>query len=190
MPRTDDLHKVPEGLPQPGNDGACDHLLRMTMPPIFLPSTSGKSVSLADASCENRVIVYCYPRTGTPNTTLPPGWNDIPGARGCTPESCAFRDHWQELQALQADVFGLSTQTTEYQQEMVERLHLPFAILSDADLALTQSLRLPTFAEAGMVLIKRLTLVLTQSKVEHVFYPIFPPDKHAEEVIAWLKKVN
>ena len=189
MLRADNLYEVPEGLPQPENDQACDHLPGMTIPAIFLPSTRGLSISLAEASCEKRVIVYCYPRTGTPNTDPPPGWNDIPGARGCTPESCAFRDHWQELQALQADVFGLSTQTTEYQQEMTERLHLPFAVLSDAGLALTQALRLPTFTVSDMVLIKRLTLVLRQSKVEYVFYPIFPPDKHAEEVVTWLKKV-
>jgi len=119
---------------------------------------------------------------------VPKGWDEIPGARGCTPETCSFRDHYQQLRKLKMQVFGLSTQTTEYQQEMVARLHLPFEVLSDADFALTNALRLPTFEFDGVRLLKRLTLVLSEGKIEKVFYPVFPPDKHPEQVIAWLER--
>jgi peroxiredoxin len=134
-----------------------------------------------------RTVVYCYPRTGRPDEEIPPGWDEIPGARGCTPESCAFRDHHQELQALGMRVFGLSTQSTEYQREVVSRLHLPFPLLSDADLAFANALGLPTFETSGMTLIKRLTLIIRDGRIEQVFYPVFPPDQHAEEVIRRLQ---
>jgi peroxiredoxin len=130
--------------------------------------------------------VYCYPRTGRPDQGPPQGWNEIPGARGCTPQACAFRDHFQELQALDAQVFGLSTQDTEYQREAAERLHLPFELLSDEHLAFAHALRLPTFVVESMTLIKRLTLIITDGVIEQVFYPVFPPDKNAEAVIGWL----
>ena len=133
-------------------------------------------------------MVYCYPRTGQPDRDPPTGWSDIPGARGCTPQSCAFRDHYRELQALGAQVFGLSTQATDYQREAVERLHLPFELLSDERLALAIAWRLPTFAVESMVLLKRLTLIICNGRIEKVFYPVFPPDKNAEEVINWLSQ--
>ena len=132
--------------------------------------------------------MYCYPRTGRPDQAPPHGWNEIPGARGCTPQSCAFRDHHHELQALGARVYGLSTQSTGYQQEAVERLHLPFELLSDAELAFTNALRLPTFEVESMPLIKRLTLIILDGRIEKVFYPVFPPDKNADEAIAWLSQ--
>jgi peroxiredoxin len=184
--RTDTLHTLPANLPVPVDDGACDHLVGMPMPVITLMSTTGREVCLADAA-PHRTVVYCYPRTGEPDKDPPAGWNDIPGARGCTPEACAFRDHFRELQALNATVFGLSTQTTAYQQEVVERLHLPFELLSDADLTFATTLRLPTFVVDSVMLIKRLTLIVSNGMIEHVFYPIFPPDTHAEEVLAWLQ---
>ncbi len=140
------------------------------------------------AGFSDRTVVYCYPRTGRPDVELPQGWNEIPGARGCTPQSCAFRDHHAELQALGASVFGLSTQTTEYQREAVDRLHLPFDLLSDSELRFTTALRLPTFRVESMTLIKRLTLVIKDGGVEKVFYPVFPPDKNADEVIEWLTR--
>jgi peroxiredoxin len=140
---------------------------------------------MAEAARE-RTVVYGYPRTGKPGAAIPKGWDQIPGARGCTPETCSFRDHYKQLRELKTQVFGLSTQTTEYQQEVVERLHLSFAILSDADFAFTNALRLPTFEFEGVRLLKRLTLILSNGKIEKVFYPVFPPDKHAEEVMAWL----
>ena len=183
--RKDDIYQLPPNLPVPVDDGACRHLPGMRVPPIALMSTSNRRVDLSKASAL-RTVVYCYPRTGTPDKDPPPGWNEIPGARGCTPETCAFRDHFQELRRLHADVFGLSTQTTEYQQEMVSRLHVPFEVLSDAELAFTKALRLPTFEVQGMTLIRRLTLVLAAGRIRKVFYPVFPPDKHAQEVIAWL----
>ena len=133
-----------------------------------------------------RTLVYCYPRTGLPDQDPPAGWDDVPGARGCTPQACGFRDHYAELRALGADVYGLSTQDTGYQQEVVARLHLPFELLSDAALALTRALELPTFTIAGMTLVRRLTLMIRDGRIEHVFYPVFPPDTHAEEVAAWL----
>jgi len=138
------------------------------------------------SSLPGRTVVYCYPRTGRPDEDLPGGWDEIPGARGCTPQSCAFRDHHAELQGLGARVFGLSTQDTAYQREAVERLHLPFELLSDEDLAFARALGLPTFEVEGMALIKRLTLVICDGHIERVFYPVFPPSKNADEVVEWL----
>lgn len=186
--RRDELYKLPDFIPAPVDDGACDHLLGMRVPSIPLRSTSGRRVNLADASPQ-MTVVYCYPRTGVPDEEPPGGleaWNAIPGARGCTPQSCAFRDHFNDLQALNATVFGLSTQTTEYQQEMRERLHLPFEVLSDSELALAKALSLPTLRVGSEALIKRLTLIIEGGRIIKVFYPVFPPDKNAEEVLAWL----
>ena len=181
---------LPANLPVPVDDGACDHLSGMRLPSTSLMSTLGRTVDLA--GLRGRTVVYCYPRTGLPDQEVPKGWNEIPGARGCTPQSCAFRDHYAAFEAIGTRVFGLSTQTTDYQREAVTRLHLPFALLSDKDLALTSALRLPTFEFAWNFgaqpaeLIKRLTLVLNEGRIEHVFYPVFPPDKNAEQVQAWL----
>ena len=184
VPRTDNLHELPADLPVPVDDGACAHLEGMRLRSIPLMSTAGRLVDLS--SLAGRTVAYCYPRTGRPDRDPPRGWNEIPGARGCTPQSCAFRDHHAELQALGARVFGLSTQTTEYQQEAAARLHLPFELLSDPELAFARALRLPTFEVEGMILIKRLTLIIRDGRIEKVFYPVFPPDKNAEDVIAWL----
>ena len=181
-----DLGTLPANLPVPEDDGACDHLPGMTVPAMALPSTAGRSVILAEAG-RPRAVVYAYPRTGEPGKPSPDGWDQIPGARGCTPQSCSFRDHHKELLELGAEVFGLSSQTTAYQQEMALRLHLPFEVLSDADLRLTRALRLPTFEFAGMTLIKRLTLILREGGIEHVLYPVFPPDQSAAQTIAWLR---
>jgi peroxiredoxin len=140
------------------------------------------------ARLKGRTVVYIYPRTGVPGVDAPPGWDDIPGARGCTPQSCSFRDHFAELKALGvARVFGLSTQDTAYQQEAAARLHLPFAILSDEKFALTKALKLPTFTTSGMTLLKRMAWVIDEGKITKVFYPVFPPDQSAAEVIAWLQ---
>jgi len=177
---------LPADLPVPVDDGACDHLIGLRVPAIALPSTAGRDVVLAETG-RPRTVVYAYPRTGEPDKPSPDGWDTIPGARGCTPQSCSFRDHHQELLDLGAEVFGLSTQTTAYQQEMAARLHLPFEVLSDAELRLTKALRLPTFEVAAMTLIKRLTLVLQGGRIEHVFYPVFPPDQSAAQTAAWLR---
>jgi len=184
--RSDNLYELPQNLPIPVDDGACDHLPGLRLPSIPLMSTTGSLVDLAQLPGTR--VVYCYPRTGRPDQEVPEGWNDIPGARGCTPQSCAFRDHYQELQQLDAQVFGLSTQDTAYQREAVERLHLPFALLSDAGLAFTHALRLPTFEFASMTLIKRLTLIIVNGQILKVFYPVFPPDQNAATVIAWLSE--
>jgi len=181
----DAFYTLPSNLPVPADDGAAKHLAGMRVPAISLTSTAGRRINLADLGPE-RTVIYCYPRTGAPGQPVPKGWDEIPGARGCTPETCSFRDHYQQLRKLKTQVFGLSTQTTEYQREMVARLHLPFEVVSDADFALTNALRLPTFEFDGVRLLKRLTLVLSDGEIEKVFYPVFPPDKHAEEVIAWL----
>jgi len=181
-----DLGTLPADLPVPVDDGACYHLPGMTVPAVALPSTAGRSVLLAETG-RPRTVVYIYPRTGEPDKPSPEGWDQIPGARGCTPQSCSFRDHHKELLELGAEVFGLSSQTTAYQQEMALRLHLPFEVLSDADLHFASALRLPTFKVEGMTLIRRLTLVLRGGRIEHVFYPIFPPDQSAEQTIAWLR---
>jgi peroxiredoxin len=181
-----DLSSLPPDLPVPVDDGACDHLVGMCLPAIALSSTAERSVVLAETG-RPRTVVYAYPRTGVPGEASPEGWDQIPGARGCTPQSCSFRDHHQELLDLGAEVLGLSTQTTAFQQEMAARLHLPFEVLSDADLRLARALRLPTFDVAGMTLISRLTLVLLRGRIEHVFYPVFPPDQSAAQTLAWLR---
>jgi peroxiredoxin len=173
-------------IPRPLDDGAASHLVGLQMPSIPLAATDGTTVDLS--SLPGLVVVYAYPRTGVPGIDNPPGWDLIPGARGCTPQTCAFRDHFAELQALGVSrLFGLSTQDSAYQREAAERLHLPFPILSDDELRLTRALRLPTFQTSGMTLLKRLALVMSDAKVEHVFYPVFPPDRNASDVIAWLK---
>ena len=181
---TTNLSELPKDLPRPVDDGAAKHLTGMTLPRVALGATGGGSVDLA--ALRGRVVIYIYPMTGRPGVPLPDGWDGIPGARGCTPQSCSFRDHHAELQALGASVYGLSTQTTDYQKEAHDRLHLPFELLSDNELRLKRALRLPTFEVAGMELYKRLTLVARDGRIEKVFYPVFPPDRNADEVIAWL----
>ncbi len=185
MARSDNVYELPTNLPEPQDDGACAHLPGLRLPPLSLASTTGAMVDLS--ALPGRTIVYCYPRTGRPDEDALPGWDAIPGARGCTPQSCGFRDHYEELRQLGIDdVFGLSTQDTAYQREVAQRLHLPFALLSDADLAFTRALRLPTFDVAGLTLIKRLTMILSAGVIEHVFYPVFPPDTNAPDVVHWV----
>jgi len=184
--RTDNIYELPKDLPVPVDDGACDHLAGMRIPSVTLRSTQSRLVDLA--ALRGRTVLYCYPRTGRLDQEPPQGWNEIPGARGCTPQSCAFRDHHRELQSLGAQVFGMSTQSTADQKEAAERLHLPFELLSDSELKFATALRLPTFQVASMTLLKRLTLILRDGKIEKVFYPVFPPDKNAAEVIDWLSR--
>jgi peroxiredoxin len=177
---------LPSGLPVPQDDGAARHLAGLKLPSIELTGTDGTEVDLAKLA--GRTVLYVYPRTGVPGQPLPEGWDGIPGARGCTPQSSSFRDHFAVIKRLGiAQVYGLSTQDTEYQGEAAQRLRLPFAILSDADLKLTGALGLPTFSVAGMTLLKRMVLVIENGVIVKVFYPVFPPDKSAEEVIAWLR---
>lgn len=175
---------LPADLPVPIDDGAAAHLCGLVLPELALPSTDGSSVKLADLS--GRWVIYVYPLTGQLGVELPQGWDAIPGARGCTPQSCAFRDHFAELAALGACVFGLSSQTTDYQREARDRLHLPFELLSDRTLQLEATLGLPTFDVAGMHLFKRLTLIIDNGRISKVFYPVFPPDRNAEDVVLWL----
>jgi peroxiredoxin len=183
-----DYTSLPDELPEPQDDGAADHLTGMAMPPLTLPTTDGTLVSL-DAPLPERTVLYLYPMTGDPGRELPEGWNEIPGARGCTPESCGFRDHHAELARAGApNVFGLSSQSTEYQTEMVQRLGLPFPVLSDEPLELDHLLGLPTFETAGMRLYRRLTMIIAEAAIEHVFYPVFPPDGHAGEVLSWIRE--
>jgi peroxiredoxin len=185
-----DPNVLPADLPVPEDDGAADHLPGLALPAVALPSTAGGAVSL-DRLGQDRppTVLYVYPMTGKPGADLPEGWDAIPGARGCTPESCAFRDHYADLAAAGADVYGLSTQSTEDQAEAADRLHLPFPLLSDEDVQLAQPpLRLPAFEAGGRQRYRRLTLVISRGRIEHVFYPVFPPDTHAAEVLAWLQK--
>ncbi len=177
---------LPPGIPVPQDDGAARHLAGMKLPDLALPATRGGAINLALLA--GRSVLYIYPRTGVPGVDLPPGWDDIPGARGCTPQSCGFRDHFAEIKALGVShLFGLSSQDTDYQREAAERLHLPFAILSDAKLAFARALNLPTFSVAGMTLLKRMALVVDDGIVDKVFYPVFPPDQNAADVVAWLR---
>jgi peroxiredoxin len=181
-----DPTQLPGDLPVPQDDGAARHLTGMALPDIALAATDGNSVSLA--KLKGRTVLYVYPRTGRPGQALPTGWDAIPGARGCTPQSCGFRDHFADLKALGVGaLYGLSTQDGAYQRELAERLHLPFAILSDADLKLTRAMRLPTFQVDGMQLIKRMAWVIDGGTLTKVFYPVFPPDQSAEQVVSWLR---
>jgi peroxiredoxin len=185
-PGTHDPTFLPSDIPVPQDDGAARHLPGMKLPDLALPATGGPAVNLS--KLKGRIVLYIYPRTGVPGVDAPPGWDDIPGARGCTPQSCGFRDHFAELKALGvAQVFGVSTQDTGYQREAAERLHLPFPILSDANLKFAQALNLPTFSTSGMTLLKRMALVIDGGVIVKVFYPVFPPDKNAAEVVAWLR---
>jgi peroxiredoxin len=178
----DDIHSLPDDLPVPEDDGAADHLLDAAVPPIALQATTGDTVRLDEQ--KGTTVLFCYPRTGRPGDELPPGWNAIPGARGCTPEACGFRDAHAQFAELGARVVALSTQSPEYQREMADRLHLPFPVLSDERLELTRALGLPTFETSGMTLLKRLTLVIEDGRVAQVFYPVFPPDSHAAELLS------
>lgn len=179
------LSELPPDLPAPVDDGAADHLTGRRLPAVTLTATSGKQVALA--ALEGLWVLYVYPMTGRPDEPLPDGWDSIPGARGCTPQACAFRDHHAELQALNVGVYGISTQSADDQREVKMRLHLPFELLSDAGLALARNLRLPTFTIAGRVFYKRLTLIVDKGRVVKTFYPVFPPDKNARQVIHWLR---
>jgi peroxiredoxin len=182
-----DPTQLPADLPAPEDDGAAAHLPTLALPPLALAATTGGTVALDDLGA-GRTVLYLYPMTGRPGEPLPDGWDAIPGARGCTPEACAFRDHHADLLTAGATaVYGLSSQTTEEQTEAADRLHLPFPLLSDPDLRLATTLRLPTFAAGGPTRYRRLTLIIAAGTIEHVFYPIFPPDVHAAEVLAWLR---
>jgi len=180
------LNELPENLPVPQDDGAANHLEGSSWPDVSFNSTNQEQTNLRELG--GSIVVYVYPMTGRPDTALPDGWDGIPGARGCTPQSCSFRDHHSELQALNAQVFGLSSQTTEYQLEAKERLHLPFDLLSDGEFQLKKELELPTFEVEGKELYKRLTIILKQNEIVKVFYPVFPPGDNAGNVIVWLRE--
>lgn len=180
-----DVYTLPSGLPVPQDDGAADHLVGSVVPPLVLDSSAGP-VDLAEWA-QQRLVVYVYPRSGRPGVEMLPGWDAIPGARGCTPQSCAFRDHHAELAELGARVLGLSAQPLDDQVEFAERNHMPFPVVSDERLEVRDALRLPTFDVEGLTLYKRLTFVASAGRIEHVFYPVFPPDRNAADVIAYLR---
>jgi peroxiredoxin len=176
---------LPPDLPVPVDDGAATHLAKMVLPPLALRATGGEIVTLS-ALPGPRAVLYLYPMTGRPGVLLPDGWNLIPGARGCTPEACGLRDHHVGFAHLGAHLYGLSSQDSAYQQEVVDRLGLTFPLLPDPGLQLAEALRLPSFEVEGKRLYKRRTMVISNGRVERVFYPIFPPDTHAEEILSWL----
>ncbi len=177
---------APQTLPKPEDDGAAAHLAGMRLPSVILPATDGTNVDLSQLAGE-RTVIYCYPKTGVPGTALPEGWDDIPGAKGCTVETTGFRDHAAELGELGATVYGVSTQTTAYQREMVERLKVPFAILSDANLTFANALNVPIFEAEGETLLKRTTLIVRDGTIEHVIYPVFPADEAASMALEYLR---
>lgn len=186
-PSMNDVSSLPGDLPQPEDDGAADHLVGMELLSISLPTATGGSKTL-DAFDTRWLVLYLYPRTGGPGVSLPDDWDMIPGARGCTPQSCAFRDHHAELRAMDATVWGLSAQPLQEQAEFAQRMHIPFPLLNDSDLRLAKSeLALPTFHGDGMSLYRRLTLIADHKTIAKVFYPVFPPDRNAEDVIRYLK---
>ena len=177
---------LPDSLPRPVDDGAADHLRGLSVPALAMPATGGGSVDLSHRSRGRTLVVFAYPRTGLPGVDSPAGWDAIPGARGCTPEACGFRDLSEEFTRLGVEIYGLSTQDTDYQQEAVTRLSLPYPLLSDASLELTEALRLPTFSVDGMTLLRRLTLVIQGGRIDGVLYPVFPPDRAASDVLGFL----
>jgi peroxiredoxin len=182
---TSDLYTLPPDLPVPEDDGAADHLLGTMLPQLTLESSQGP-VSLRELAGD-RLVLYIYPRTGRPDRPAGPEWDAIPGARGCTPESCAFRDHAADLRALGANVAGLSAQPLEEQVEFAERNRIPYPVIADPQRRLGGALKLPTFEFQGMTLYKRITLVVEACAIAKVFYPVFPPDRNAAEVVAWLR---
>jgi peroxiredoxin len=181
------LIQVLKDLPVPVDDGCADHLVGSRLPDTTLQATNGQLINPSQIA--GTLVMYCYPMTGRPDVPLPEGWDQIPGARGCTPQSCAFRDHYQEIKELGADVFGLSTQPTEYQKEMVNRLHLPFQVLSDSNGVFTNALQLPTFVAANQTLLKRLTIISKDHVIQAVHYPVFPSEKDPEWVMDQLKRM-
>jgi len=180
-----DPYTLPEGLPVPGDDGAADHLTGATVPALVLESSAGP-VDLAEL-CSRRAVVYVYPRSGRPGVPNLPGWDEIPGARGCTPQSCGFRDHAAELAELAARVAGMSAQSLDDQCEFAERNHITYPVVADPELRLRDALGLPTFTTSGLELYKRLALVAEDGEIVKVFYPVFPPDRNAADVLAWLR---
>ena len=179
------LTELPENLPEPVDDGAADHLESTQLLALSLPATNGDVIDIAKQP--GFLVLYIYPMTGRPDTPLPDNWDEIPGARGCTPQSCGFRDHFEELRKLDASVYGLSVQSSDYQLEAKQRLHLPFELLSDSDLEMKSCLNLPTFEVDAMELYKRMTLIVKNGMIVKVFYPVFPPGENADHVLEWLK---
>lgn len=179
------LTQLPDDLPIPIDDGAAKHLTSLSIPNTSLLATNNQTINLKDLS--GILVIYIYPMTAHPDKALPNGWDDIPGARGCTPQACSFRDHYAELQKYNAQVYGLSTQTNDYQREAKQRLHLPFELLSDSTLKLKALLNLPSFEVEGMELYKRLTLIIRDGIIIKVFYPVFPTNENVDEVLKWLK---
>ena len=180
------VYEIPSNLPIPTDDGSTDHLKGLRLPNVSLAATNGTTINLGEI--KGKLVIYCYPMTGQPNVALRDGWDQIPGARGCTPQSCSFRDHYNELQTLGTEVLGLSVQTTEYQKEMVDRLHLPFPVVSDSDYRFQKALNMPTFVASGMTLLKRVTLIVSNGVIQAVHYPIFPSDSDPIWVIDYLKR--
>lgn len=183
-----EMPPLPEGLPVPEDDGACDHLIGMSLPPVNLVSSSRQLVNMAALRGLN--VIYIYPMSGEDDSVLPDNWDSIPGARGCTPQSCSFRDHQKELSEFGANVFGLATQTSDYLAGEVTRIHLPYDLLSDEHLAFQSALSLPVFdiKVAGTTVLKRVTLICDDARISHIFYPVFPPDKSAQHVVDWLRQ--
>ncbi|MDN5851667.1 MAG: peroxiredoxin [Actinomycetia bacterium] len=185
-----DPTQLPDGLPEPDDDGAADHLPGMSLPDLALDTTGGTQIRLDDLGA-GPTVLYLYPKTGRPGVAMPPGWDEIPGARGCTTEACDFRDHHRELQNAGVErVYGVSSQPSAYQAEAAQRLKLPFALVADPDLQLAARLSLPTFVADGERLYKRLTLVVRDGSIGRVFYPVFPPNEHAQQVLDWLTSVR
>lgn len=181
-----DPTQLPAGLPEPADDGACDHLVGLELPDLVLESAAGGAYRLHSA-VSRWLVLYVYPRTGGPDISLPDDWDLIPGARGCTPQACAFRDHQREIAALDATVWGLSAQPITEQRDFAERMHIPFPLLNDTQLLLARPpLRLPTFTAAGLTLYRRVTLIAREARIVKIFYPVFPPDRNAQDVIAYL----
>ena len=181
-----DPYTLPPDLPVPEDDGAADHLEGTRIPRLELPTTDQRALDLAEAA-QQLLVLYIYPRTGRPGEELPTGWDDIPGARGCTPQACAFRDLNAEIAAQGAHTLGLSAQSVAEQHEFAQRTGLPYALASDPLLTVADALGLPTFEVDGMTLYKRITLIADAGRIVKAFYPVFPPNRNAQDVLEWLQ---
>ena len=181
------LSVLPKDLPVPIDDGKCNHLVNKTIPDIFLPTQNGNMLKL-NRSDTFRLIIYCYPMTGRPDKVLPENWNSIPGARGCTPQTCSFRDNYDDFIKLNSIPIGLSTQSIEDIREMTMRLSIPYDVVSDEKMTFIKLMKLPTFKINNKTYIKRITMIVEKSIIKHIFYPVFPPDLHVKDVIQWLEK--
>ncbi|VAW52529.1 Alkyl hydroperoxide reductase subunit C-like protein [hydrothermal vent metagenome] len=181
-----DLYQLPEGLPVPVDDGACNHLEGAPFPSMLITVTPHATYDFSKEKGIN--IIFFYPMIGHPDSLPMTGWNEIPGARGCTPQALSYKNYFRQITKLGVRLFGASSQALKEQNDAIDRLKLPFELINDSSFLLSNALKLPTFQFNEIKMIKRLTLVVVDGVIKKVFYPVFPPNKNVDDVIVWLKE--